>query len=108
MLRNIVAVSLQINFMTSEKEFGPFSTLTNREKEVLWLIVSEKKTKEISRILMISQSTVISHRKNMLSKLKVKNTAGLIAKCYKMGILYLDHNGKTKMHIENKFALEQE
>lgn len=52
--------------------------LTSREKEVLELIGDEYTTPEIAEKLCISQHTVISHRKNLLQKLGVKNTAGLV------------------------------
>ncbi|MBK9388856.1 MAG: response regulator transcription factor [Bacteroidetes bacterium] len=40
--------------------------------------MSSAKCKKISLILKISESTVISHRKNMLKKLNAKNTAALV------------------------------
>lgn len=52
--------------------------LTSREVEVLELIGDEYTTPEIAEKLCISQHTVISHRKNLLQKLNVKNTAGLV------------------------------
>ena len=52
--------------------------LTNREIEVLTLIGEEFTSPEISEKLFISTHTVISHRKNLLQKLHVKNTAGLV------------------------------
>jgi two-component system nitrate/nitrite response regulator NarL len=53
-------------------------SLTNREKEVLKLIVEECTTSEIAERLFISTHTVETHRKNLLSKLNLKNTAGLV------------------------------
>ncbi|MBW3545622.1 MAG: LuxR C-terminal-related transcriptional regulator [Bacteroidetes bacterium] len=52
--------------------------LTSREKEVLKLIVEEFTTTEIAEQLFISPHTVETHRKNLLSKLGAKNTAGLV------------------------------
>ena len=51
--------------------------LTKREVEVLKLIAQEYNTKEIADKLFISTHTVETHRKNLLSKLGVKNSAGL-------------------------------
>ena len=51
--------------------------LTKREVEVLKLIAQEYNTKEIADKLFISTHTVETHRKNLLSKLAVKNSAGL-------------------------------
>ncbi len=52
--------------------------LTEREKQVLRLIVQEKTNSEISEELFVSQRTVDSHRRNLLEKTGVKNTAGLV------------------------------
>jgi two-component system nitrate/nitrite response regulator NarL len=52
--------------------------LTRREKDVLREIVNEFTTSEIAEKLFISSHTVESHRKNLLSKLAVRNTAGLV------------------------------
>lgn len=51
--------------------------LTKRELEVLRLIAQEYNTKEIADKLFISTHTVETHRKNLLSKLGMKNSAGL-------------------------------
>lgn len=52
--------------------------LTRREKEVLYLIAEGNTNSEIAEKLYISADTVNSHRKNLLAKLEVKNTAMLI------------------------------
>lgn len=52
--------------------------LTNRELEVLTLIGEELTSPQIAEKLCISTHTVISHRKNLLQKLHVNNTAGLV------------------------------
>lgn len=51
---------------------------SKRELEVLKLLMEELTTQEIADKLFISFHTVESHRKNMLLKAGVKNTAGLI------------------------------
>ena len=52
--------------------------LTRREIEVLKMIAQGSQTPEIAEKLFISPFTVKSHRKNLLSKLNLKNTAGLV------------------------------
>jgi DNA-binding NarL/FixJ family response regulator len=52
--------------------------ITQREKEVLELILKGNTTLEICEKLFVSKNTVDSHRKNLLSKLGVKNTAELV------------------------------
>ncbi|MBW8684457.1 LuxR C-terminal-related transcriptional regulator [Chitinophaga rhizophila] len=58
-----------------QKNFPP---LTRREKEVLSLISEGNTNAEIAEKLFISADTVNSHRKKLLAKLEVKNTAMLI------------------------------
>ncbi len=52
--------------------------LTSREREILKLIAQEFTTPEISEALNISQHTTDTHRRNLLSKLNARNTAGLV------------------------------
>ncbi|MGB3179960.1 MAG: response regulator transcription factor [Cyclobacteriaceae bacterium] len=60
--------------------------LTQREKDVLRLIVKECTTPEIAEQLFISTHTVETHRKNLLSKLNMRNTAGLVKYAIENGI----------------------
>ena len=52
--------------------------ISRREKDVLELIVKEYTTQEIADTLFISLKTVESHRRSLLTKLNVRNTAGLV------------------------------
>ena len=52
--------------------------LTPREKEILELIAEGFTNPQIAEKIFLSQFTVDSHRKNLLAKLNVKNTASLI------------------------------
>lgn len=52
--------------------------VTRREKEILELIVDEFTNQEIADKLFLSLRTVENHRNNLLQKLDVKNTAGLV------------------------------
>ena len=52
--------------------------LTAREVEVLKLIADEFSNPEIAEKLFISVRTVDTHRRNLLDKLSMKNTAGLV------------------------------
>lgn len=60
--------------------------LTEREKEVLTLIVKEMTSQEIADKLFISTNTVETHRKNLISKLNVKNIAGLVKYALQNGL----------------------
>ncbi len=61
--------------------------LTSRELEVLELITQEKTTSEIAEQLFLSIRTIEGHRKNLTTKLGVKNTAGVIIKAIKEKII---------------------
>ncbi|KYG76143.1 hypothetical protein AWW68_10030 [Roseivirga spongicola] len=52
--------------------------LTDREKEILALILAQKSNQEIAEELFISGRTVEAHKRNMLSKTGSKNVAGLV------------------------------
>lgn len=62
-------------------------SLTKREIEVLRLIAEENTTQEIADTLFLSKHTIESYRKNLISKLQVKNLAGLTKHAIKMGLL---------------------
>lgn len=64
-------------FQSPTNDVARLEDLTDREKEVLSLIAREFSTKEIADKLFISTHTVDTHRKNLLSKLQVKNVVGL-------------------------------
>lgn len=61
--------------------------LSAREQEVLHLIAYEYSSKEIAAALHLSEQTIISHRKNIMIKLGVKNVAGMMRVAFGTGIL---------------------
>ena len=63
------------------------SRITPREKEVLLLLAQDRTSKELAFKLFISLETVRSHRKNLIRKLGVKTTAGLIFRSFELGLL---------------------
>ena len=63
------------------------SQLSKREKEILKLIAREMTNREIAERLFISKRTVDTHRQNIINKLNVKNTAGLIKKAMNINLL---------------------
>jgi DNA-binding NarL/FixJ family response regulator len=68
-----------LNFISNEHEKRNFhirDPLTRREMEILKLICDGYSSKDISEKLFISINTVETHRKKILLKLNVKNTAG--------------------------------
>jgi DNA-binding NarL/FixJ family response regulator len=61
--------------------------LTKREIEVLKLIAQEFTSPEIAKKLCIVEATVNTHRRNLISKLKVRNSLGLVSYAYKNGLI---------------------
>lgn len=60
--------------------------LTKREKQILELICMELSTTQIADKLFLSTRTIEGHRKNLLSKTKSHNTAGLVLFAVKNGL----------------------
>lgn len=61
--------------------------LTRREKEILKLIAEGLTSAQIGNQLFISTTTVDTHRKHLLEKLKASNTAILIKTAARMGFI---------------------
>ena len=61
--------------------------LTSREKEILDLIIKEYTTEEIAEKIFISIKKVESHRSNLIQKLGVKNSAGLVRVAFEKGLI---------------------
>lgn len=61
--------------------------LTNRETEILRLIVKGYLNKEIADELNISLNTVLTHRKNIISKTGIKTVSGLTFYCIRKGLI---------------------
>ena len=67
------------------------TSITQREKQVLNLIAHEHSSKEIAEKLFVSHETVNSHRRNIISKLGVKNTAGMVRVGFELGLIRAPH-----------------
>ncbi len=61
--------------------------LTDREKEMLPLIIDGLTDKEIATALFLSANTVKNYRNNLLLKMDARNTADLIAKAFRLGLV---------------------
>ena len=61
--------------------------LTSREKEIIELISEGLTNFDISEKLFISKHTVNTHRKNIMHKIGVKNTAGIVIYAVKSNII---------------------
>jgi len=78
--------SVVFHRLTNECRFLS-SLVTEREREILRSMSLGNTSLEIATSLFISEHTVISHRKNLMSKLDARNSAHLIMKGVKMGLL---------------------
>ncbi len=63
--------------------------LTEREKEILQLIVQEKTTREIAEQLCLSEKTIETHRGNIMLKMDTRNIAGMVKKAIMEGLVNL-------------------
>ncbi|MCR8666199.1 LuxR C-terminal-related transcriptional regulator [Aestuariibaculum sp. M13] len=64
------------------------SSITKREKEIIFYLAKGHSTKIIADILSISIETVKTHRKNILAKVGSNNTAELISLCINAGVIF--------------------
>jgi DNA-binding NarL/FixJ family response regulator len=85
-LRGKTYLSLEAS-LSLKANTGNQPLITRREKEVLQLIAEGLTNVEISEKLFISVPTVNTHRKSLLAKFDVKNTATLISKAIRMGLI---------------------
>jgi DNA-binding CsgD family transcriptional regulator len=75
------------HLVSTDKKSIAYDILSDREKETLRLLAKGKESKEIGELLAISSHTVDNHRRNMLSKIGVRDTTGLIQICTMVGII---------------------
>lgn len=66
---------------------APLTPLTDRELEIIGLVAQELSTNAIAEKLFISPGTVETHRHNIIRKLGVKNSIGIIKYAVKHGLL---------------------
>lgn len=69
---------------------SPSQELTGREREVLQLIAEGLSTREIGQKLFVSESTVNTHRRQIMEKLKIHNIAKLTKFAIQEGLTFLD------------------
>jgi len=62
-------------------------SLSQREIEVIRLISDGSTNKEIADLLFLSTHTVNTHRKNIMNKLGIKNTAGIVIYAFRENII---------------------
>jgi len=72
------------NFSTYDQFIG---NLTKRETEILSLIAKGYSAPEIAEMLVVSEHTVRTHRKNILRKTNSRNSKELLKKAFESGLI---------------------
>ncbi len=72
-----ISKAIMDSMNTKRKDNNILETLSDREKEILYLVLKEFSNKEIAKKLKISTRTVETHKYNLLQKTQSKNIAGL-------------------------------
>ncbi len=73
--------------LKNEEPYEEMQSLSGREIEIVLLIGQELSTKEIADKLFVSVATVEKHRHNILKKLGVKNSIGIVKYALKHNLL---------------------
>lgn len=76
-LSTTLAEQLAFDFMPDKNEQLPHESLSNREQEIMYLLASGKKVKDIAADLKLSISTVFTYRVRIFEKLKIKSNVEL-------------------------------
>ncbi len=96
-LETIQRASIDVNDLNLDKFSCDPITLSERENEIIVLIAEGFTNGQIAENLFLSNHTINTHRKNIMSKLGVKNTAGIVMFAV-----------KTNLVSPNKFLFAQE
>ncbi|MBU6460982.1 MAG: response regulator transcription factor [Proteobacteria bacterium] len=64
--------------ITSTNTNQPHLLLSDREYQIFQMIISGNTLSEIANILCLSIKTISTHKKNMMNKMKINSTAGLV------------------------------
>ncbi len=79
------------NIDVNDLDFDSFSceavVLSERENEIIILIAEGLTNEQIAEQLFLSKHTVNTHRKNIMAKLGVKNTAGIVMYAVKTNLV---------------------
>ena len=79
----------KVSAQSAEKQDSVRQLLTDRQQEVLQLIVEGKATKEIASQLGLSVNTVSTHRTNLMNSLRLHNTAELVVYAVRHGLVHI-------------------
>lgn len=86
-LETIQRASINIDDIDFESFSCEAITLSEREMEIITLIAEGYTNGQIAEMIHLSQHTINTHRKNIMSKLGVKNTAGIVMYAVKTNLV---------------------
>lgn len=86
-LETIQKASIDVNDLDLDSYTCEPILLSDRESEIITLIAEGLTNVQIAEHLFLSNHTVNTHRKNIMSKLGVKNTAGIVMYAVKMNLV---------------------
>ena len=84
---NDVTVTMINRMINPDKALKGSSNLSKKELEILKHVVDGKTNIEISNIYDLSSRTIETHRRNIMKKMNVKNTAEMVGKALKNGLV---------------------
>ena len=72
---------------TARDRCDPYEQLTERERDVLMLVVEGHTTQEIADTMVISPKTVEGHKRNLMAKLGITNRIDLVKYAVRRGLI---------------------
>jgi DNA-binding NarL/FixJ family response regulator len=69
---------------------NPLNRLTSRERQVMQMVAEGNTSKEIAKVIGVTDKTVDKHRSNLMAKLNLKDLAHLIRTAIKHGLIFID------------------
>ncbi len=85
LLARVIRKSIQTKYKSERPHFE--AILSDREVQIMLMICKELTHKEIAGKLSISEFTVRNHHRNIMEKLDLKKTVGLVRYAYENGLM---------------------
>jgi RNA polymerase sigma factor (sigma-70 family) len=79
-----------LNQSAAAEASSPLARLSDREREVLQLVVEGKSSAEIADLLSLSAKTVETYRSRLMEKLGIDDLPGLVKFAIQHGLIALD------------------
>ena len=90
MMKNLTFASILQKLNSSSSGLQPKDAPTRRERDVLEAVAKGMNTHEIAALLKISENTVETFRKRLISKFGAKNAIDMVVKAVSQGWIKLD------------------